>query len=77
MPKVSPLVSAQEEREVAQTKPLNGYHDALLQRALHDPLGSFEPAADFESRLSTSGSGNPLPASIRAFMEPRYGADFW
>ena len=36
----------------------------------------FEPAADFEARLSNSSDGSPLPASTRAFMEPRFGADF-
>jgi Domain of unknown function (DUF4157) len=59
---------APEEDDEIQTK-------ALVQRAPSDPLVSFEPGADFESRLSTS-SGSPLPASTRAFMEPRFGADF-
>jgi hypothetical protein len=65
-----------EEDEVAQTKPLAATITPLVQCAPSDPQGSFEPGADFESRLSTSGGGSPLPASTRAFMEPRFGADF-
>ena len=64
-----------DEDEVAQTKPLAATITPLVQRAPSDPLGSFEPGADFEAQLSTS-SGSPLPASSRAFMEPRFGADF-
>ena len=59
---------APEEEDELQTM-------ALLQRMPSDPLRSFEPGADFQARLSTS-SGSPLPASTRAFMEPRFGADF-
>ena len=39
-------------------------------------MNSFEPGADFETRLSTVGDGSPLAADTRAFMEPRFGADF-
>jgi hypothetical protein len=38
--------------------------------------GRVEPADDFEARLNTAGEGSPLPTSTRAFMEPRFGADF-
>jgi outer membrane protein OmpA-like peptidoglycan-associated protein len=38
--------------------------------------GRVDPADDFEARLSTVGEGSPLPAGTRAFMEPRFGADF-
>ncbi len=39
--------------------------------------GSFEAGPDVESRLSQSkGSGSPLPDSVRAYMEPRFGVDF-
>ncbi len=68
-----------EEKEAVQMKPLAAMAPRitrLVQRAPSDPLGSFEPGADFESRLSTGGGGSPLPASTRAFMEPRFGADF-
>jgi hypothetical protein len=60
---------------VAQAKPLAATITPLVQRAPSDPLGSFEPGADFAARLSSSG-GSPLPAGTRAFMEPRFGADF-
>jgi hypothetical protein len=41
-----------------------------------DQRRNFEPGPDFESRLLNSGSARPLPADTRAFMEPRFGADF-
>jgi hypothetical protein len=79
-----------EENAGGSTKPLAATISPLLERApeedgiraetivqrasFHSP-GSFEPGTDFESRLSTSGD-SPLPASARAFMEPRFGADF-
>jgi hypothetical protein len=66
----------EEEGKVAQTKPLADTITPLVQSAPSDAIGSFEPGADFESRLGTSGGGSPLPASTRAFMEPRFGTDF-
>ena len=81
-----------EEGQVAQTKSLASTITPLVQpgpepedasqvetqgqRAPSDPQGSFEPGAAFEARLSNSGDGSPLPASTRAFMEQRFGADF-
>jgi hypothetical protein len=65
-----------EHDEMAQTKPLAATITPLVQRAPSDSTGSFQPGADFESRLSSSGGGSSLPASTRAFMEPRFGADF-
>ena len=32
--------------------------------------------ADVAGRVSQPGSGRPLPASVRTFMEPRFGKDF-
>ncbi|HSD85247.1 MAG TPA: DUF4157 domain-containing protein, partial [Anaerolineae bacterium] len=38
---------------------------------------SFEMGDDFEGRVAaTRGGGAPLPAEVRTFMEPRFGADF-
>jgi hypothetical protein len=37
---------------------------------------SFEAGADFEARLSNRSGGSPLPTETRAFMEPRFAADF-
>lgn len=39
--------------------------------------GSFEASADIETQVSQSnGRGSPLPDSLRAYMEPRFGVDF-
>jgi hypothetical protein len=64
-----PLVQRQEvpEEEEVQTKP-------LVQRRGD---GSFEASPEFESRLvAHKGGGSPLPEDVRAYMEPRFGADF-
>lgn len=40
-------------------------------------LGEQEAGDDIEQRLNTTrAGGNPLPATVRSFMEPRFGADF-
>lgn len=43
-----------------------------------EPVGSGMPwSADLASQLETSqGSGQPLPHAVKAFMEPRFKADF-
>ena len=64
-----PLVQRQEmpEEEEVQTKP-------LVQRRGD---GSFEASPEFESRLvAHNGGGSPLSEDVRAYMEPRFGADF-
>lgn len=39
--------------------------------------GSFEAEDDVESRINASkNGGSPLPDSVRAYMEPRFGVDF-
>jgi hypothetical protein len=66
---IIPLVQRQEEEEEVQTKPL------VQRRANAD--GSFEVGRDVESQLASHrGGGSPLPTAVRAFMEPRFGADF-
>ncbi len=56
-----------EEEEPVQTK-------QSLQRATD---GSLQAGDNLESRLNSSkGGGSPLPDEVRAFMEPRFGADF-
>jgi hypothetical protein len=63
-----PLVQRQEEEEEVQTK-------LLAQRAQAD--GSFQAGPGLENRLAAQkGGGSPLPAGLRASMEPRFGADF-
>ena len=39
------------------------------------PEGGAAPA-DVDQRVQQPGSGRPLPAPVRAFMEPRFGYDF-
>jgi len=80
---ITPLVQRQEEEEdVLQGKWLQRQgeeeEDVLqgswLQRRAD---GGFEATPAFESTLtSQKGAGSPLPADVRGFMEPRFGADF-
>ncbi len=61
------VAQRQTDEEEVRTKP-------LVQRRAD---GGFEAAPALESRLSARrGSGMPLPHDVRAFMEPRFGADF-
>jgi hypothetical protein len=68
---ITPLVqrqAAEEEEEELQAKP-------EIQRASSG--AGFEVSGDFEQQLAASrGGGSPLSAEVRAFMEPRFGADF-
>jgi hypothetical protein len=79
-----PILQRQaEEEEELQTKPLPS---AALPTAARGPGrtgvqrrggGGFEAGSRLESRLATDkGGGSPLPDDVRAFMEPRFGADF-
>lgn len=62
-----PLVQRQEEEEELQAQP-------LVQRQAG---GGFQASGAFEQRLAAQqGGGSPLPDETRAFMEPRFGADF-
>ncbi|MEA3309305.1 MAG: DUF4157 domain-containing protein, partial [Chloroflexota bacterium] len=64
---ITPLVQRQEEEEELQAKP-------LVQRQAG---GGFQASGAFEQRLAAQRSnGSPLPDKTRAFMEPRFGADF-
>jgi len=48
---------------------------SLVQRAFQ--AGGNQASGDLESRLNASkGGGNALAPEVRAFMEPRFGADF-
>ncbi len=47
-----------------------------VQTARDAAMGAFDAGADFEQHLGAMGGGAPLPAQSRAFMEPRFGADF-
>ncbi len=68
---MKPLIqraAEEEEEEELQAKP-------EVQRASSG--AGFEVGDDFEQQLAASrGGGSPLPAEVRSFMEPRFGADF-
>jgi hypothetical protein len=53
-----------------------GEDENELQTKRVSAADSFEVGSDFENRVAGSGGGSPLPAETRAFMEPRFGADF-
>jgi hypothetical protein len=60
-------VTPEDDEDKIQTKP-------DVQRKAE---GSFDAGAAAESRIAARrGGGSPLPDSTRAFMEPRFGADF-
>ena len=50
--------------------------DESVQTVRDAATDAFDAGSDFEQHLSDTGSGAPLPARTRAFMEPRFGADF-
>ena len=48
-----------------------------LQRSSRGPPGDVEQASSFEHNLqNTRGTGSPLQAETRSFMESRFSADF-
>jgi hypothetical protein len=82
-----PLVQRQgEEEEELQTKPLaKGVQRVEEEEELQmkpevqraSSGAGFEVEGEFEQQLATSrGGGSSLPAEVRSFMEPRFGADF-
>ena len=82
---ITPLVQRQGEAEAFQMKPsTEGLQRQEEEQELQmKPLvqrqgdGSFEAGSEVESRLAgRKGGGSPLPDGVRAFMEPRFGADF-
>jgi hypothetical protein len=77
-----PIAQRQPEEEELQMKPAvqrQEDEDQLQMTPAMQRLGEggFEVNDVFEQQLAASrGSGSPLPASAREFMEPRFGADF-
>lgn len=72
-----------EEEEEVQAKPLvqrqPEEEEAVVQAKAAGPTAAagFEVSKGLEQRLTASkGGGSPLPAEVRGFMEPRFGADF-
>jgi hypothetical protein len=79
---------AEEEEEEIQTKsnlprpaavgrPAPASGPGGGQPLTSNPQAGFEAGPDIESRLAAHrGGGSPLPADVRAAIEPRFGADF-
>jgi len=64
---ITPVVHRQVDEQVQM--------QALVQRAFQ--AGGNQASGDLESRLNASkGGGSALAPEVRAFMEPRFGADF-
>ena len=64
---ITPVVQRQVDEQVQMR--------SLVQRAFQ--AGGNQASGDLESRLNASkGGGSALAPEIRAFMEPRFGADF-
>ena len=61
-PAKAPLVKPDEESKKKQ----------LVQRAAMPAASAASPV----SPITPAGAGAPLPAGVRSFMEPRFGADF-
>jgi hypothetical protein len=64
---ITPVVQRRVDEQVQM--------QALVQRAFQ--TGGNQASGDLESRLNASkGGGSALAPEVRAFMEPRFGADF-
>lgn len=64
---ITPVVQRRVDEQVQMRE--------LVQRAFQ--AGGSEASGDLESRLNASkGGGSALAPEVRAFMEPRFGADF-
>jgi len=73
MPDFTLSQSVQRQTE-AEKPPLAKSISSLVQRSASD---TSQASPSIENRLASSkGGGNPLPANVRSFMEPRFGADF-
>lgn len=79
----------EEEEELVQTKPIGEQITPLIHRQVEEekeeeilqtkenPGQIPEVASDLESRIhALEGGGQPLPKSVRNFLEPRFGYDF-
>ncbi|HLG16351.1 MAG TPA: DUF4157 domain-containing protein [Blastocatellia bacterium] len=72
-----------EDDEELRTKRVAGPSGTLAERELDDEERrggageSFAASDDVEGRIAARrGSGSPLPAAAREYMEPRFGVDF-
>ena len=68
---ITPNVQRQKGKHDEEDKPLQSKSAGLL-------ADSFGAGADLETSVNQSkGRGSPLPDSVRAYMEPRFGVDFY
>ena len=89
-PRLQRQVEPEEEEETLQAKPLAGQITPLVQRQVEPEEEEEEPiqtkqyggqtrqiGPSLQAQIrSLRRSGQPLPESIRAFFEPRFGYDF-
>ena len=66
----------QEAGQIARSVMEGSPPAAAASVADQTAVGASDEAAGIEAGLAQLGSGTPLPGEVRAFMEPRYGADF-
>src|SRR5215813_3667241 len=72
---LTPLVQRQTIPEEEEKKKPPVQMKSTLQRAVGEE--SVEAGPSIEQQLGqSSGKGSPLPESVRAYMEPRFGVDF-
>ena len=66
------------EIETGEPVPSGGDEEAMLSPADTPAVGAEGGAApaDVARRVAQPGTGRPLPASVRSFMEPRFGVGF-
>src|SRR5215813_11021429 len=72
---ITPLAQRQTIPEEEEKKKPPVQMKSTLQRAVGEE--SVEAGPSIEQQLGqSSGKGSPLPESVRAYMEPRFGVDF-
>jgi hypothetical protein len=76
---ITPLLQRQGEEEEVQTKSeiVRAEPGRVGIKRQSDIRKPFDAGPGIENRLAVNrGSGSPLPSELRAYMEPRFGADF-
>ena len=78
---ITPLVQRQAEEEEVRAKPdiqrQAEEEDDEIQAKPVGPGAAFEANQSVEDELrAAKGGGQPLPPDLRAYLEPRFGADF-
>ena len=78
---VQPAPEPQEDElqtlRISQREAVPEEEEVQPERSSQDWMGRFEVEDSLEDQMrSASGGGAALPGDVRAFMEPRFGADF-